>query len=450
VAKSSPVKASETSTKNSGKPKRREHPRSVVSVRDRTIPISVFGNVMKQFDMAAAKLNLEPELLNFIKLPRRSTIMHLPVQMDDGTWRMFLAYRVQHSIARGPAKGGIRYHPDVTLDEVQALASWMTWKSAVVNIPFGGGKGGIVCDPTKLSLSELERLTRRYAADMVDLFGPDQDVPAPDVGTGPQVMAWFMDTYSMRAAHPVPGVVTGKPLQLGGSRGRVEATGRGVALCVREAARYLGFELGRCTAAVQGFGNVGSISAKLLHELGVKVTHVSDVNGALRDPHGLDIEALLEYAQQKRTIVGFPRAEAIEAADVLAAEVDILVPAALENQITHANAKTVRARIIAEGANGPTTPEADAILNKKGIMVIPDILANAGGVTVSYFEWVQNRIGYFWSEEEVNRRLEEKMVMAFNDVLRVAQEHHVDMRIAAYMLAITRVVEVVRLRGIYA
>ena len=424
--------------------------RAVISQKSKTIPISVFGNVMKQFDAAAARLNLDEDLLNFIKLPRRSTIVNLPVRMDDGTHRMFVAYRVQHSIARGPAKGGIRFHPGVTLDEVQALASWMTWKCAVVNIPFGGGKGGVVCDPRQLSMGELERLTRRYAADLADLFGPETDIPAPDVGTGPQVMAWFMDTYSMRHNHPVPGVVTGKPPVLGGSRGRVEATGRGVVLCVREAARHLGLKLSDCTASVQGFGNVGSISAKLLHELGVKVTYVSDVNGAMHDPDGIDIPALLDFVAEHKTIIGFKGPIAIEPDKILSAKVDILVPAALENQITEKNARRIKAKIIAEGANGPTTPEADAILNEKGVMVIPDILANAGGVTVSYFEWVQNRSAYFWTEEEVNRRLEEKMVLAFNDVLRQSQKHKVNMRIAAFILAISRVVEVVQLRGIHA
>ncbi len=425
-------------------------PRSLVQRKNTSLPISVFENVMKQFDTAAEKLHLDKSILNFIKVPRRCTIVNLPVKMDDGSHRMFTAYRVQHSIARGPAKGGIRFHPDVTLDEVQALASWMTWKCAVVNIPFGGGKGGIVCDPFKLSPSELERLTRRYAADCSDLFGPDSDVPAPDVGSGPQVMSWFMDTYSMRVGHSVPGVVTGKPPVLGGSRGRVEATGRGVVICVREAAKHLGKHLDSCTASVQGFGNVGSISARLLHELGVKVTHISDVHGAIHNPNGIDILNLIKYVEAKKTIVGFPDTEKIDPAKVLTAKVDILIPAALENQITKKNARQIKCKILAEGANGPTTPEADVILDKKGILVVPDILANAGGVTVSYFEWVQNRIGYFWSEEEVNRRLEEKMVTSFDDVMRVAIKHDVSMRIAAFMLAITRVVEVVQLRGIYA
>lgn len=437
-------------TKARTKATKARHPRSIVSRKDITIPISVFGNVMKQFDAAAKKLKLDPSLLEFIKMPRRSTIVNLPVKMDDGSFRMFKAYRVQHSVARGPAKGGVRYHPDVTLDEVQALASWMTWKCAVVNIPFGGGKGGIVCDPDKMSQGELERLTRRYVADMMDLFGPDRDVPAPDVGTGPQAMGWFMDTFSMRESHSVPGVVTGKPINLGGSRGRLEATGRGVMITTREAAKHLKLHLNGATASVQGFGNVGSVSAKLLHDLGVKFIYISDANGAVHNPDGIDMQRLVKYVEKKKTVVGFPTAKKVKHNDVLFADVDILIPAALENQITDRNARNVNCKIMAEGANGPTTPEADAILEKKGILVIPDILCNAGGVTVSYFEWVQNRIGYFWSEEEVNRRLEEKMVAAFNDVLDMSLQHKASMRIAAFMLAITRVVEVVQLRGIYA
>ncbi len=426
------------------------HPRSIVQRKDISIPISVFGNVMKQFDAAAKKLKLDPSLREFMKVPRRSTIVNLPVQMDNGSFRIFTAYRVQHSIARGPAKGGIRYHPDVTLDEVQALASWMTFKCAVVNIPFGGGKGGIVCDPHKLSQGELERLTRRYVADMMHLFGPDRDVPAPDLGTGPQVMGWFMDTFSMREGHSVPGVVTGKPINLSGSRGRAEATGRGVMISTREAAKHLKLHLNGATAAVQGFGNVGSVTAKLLHDLGVKFVYISDVNGAIHDSDGIDVHKLIAYVEKKKTVVGFPGVKKAKPDDVLFADVDILIPAALENQITDRNARKVNCRILAEGANGPTTPEADVILEKKGILVIPDILCNAGGVTVSYFEWVQNRIGYFWSEEEVNRRLEEKMVAAFGDVLEMSLQHKASMRIAAFMLAISRVLEVVQLRGIYA
>jgi len=434
----------------SKKTKVKKHPKIMVQRKNTTLPISVFGNMMKQFNLAASKLNLDPKFLEFIKVPRRSTIVHLPVMMDDGSFKMFTAFRVQHSIARGPAKGGIRYHPDVSLDEVQALASWMTWKCAVVNIPFGGGKGGIICDPQKLSKGELERLTRRYVGDMSDLFGPATDIPAPDVGSGPQVMAWFMDTYSMKVNHSVPGAVTGKPLVLGGSQGRVEATGRGVVLSVREAAKHLGLHLDRCTASIQGFGNVGSIAAKLLHDLGVKITHVGDVHGAIRNQKGIDIQALIDFVKANKTIIGFPDVEEIAPAKVLTDKVDILIPAALENQITIKNAKSIKCKIVAEGANGPTTPEADVVLDKKGIVVIPDILANAGGVTVSYFEWVQNRIGYFWSEQEVNQRLEEKIVSSYNDVHAVAQENKVSLRIAAYMLAISRVVEVVQLRGIDA
>lgn len=427
-----------------------KHSRMVVQRKNTTIPISVFGNVMKQFDAAAKKLQIDTSILEFIKVPRRSTMMNLPVRMDDGTFKMFKGFRVQHSIARGPAKGGIRFHPDVSLDEVQALASWMTWKCAVVNIPFGGGKGGVICDPNKMSQGELERLTRRYTADMIDLFGPQDDIPAPDVGTGPQTMAWFMDTYSMRENRSVPGVITGKPINLGGSLGRNEATGRGVMITTRTAAKYLNLDLASATAAVQGFGNVGSISAKLLHEQGVTFTHVSDVTGAITNPKGIDIEKLIEFVKKHKSILGFPGAKECKPNDVLFANVDILVPAALENQITEKNAAKIRAKIISEGANGPVTPEADEILAKNKIFVIPDILCNAGGVTVSYFEWVQNNIGYYWTEEEVNNRLEQKMVLAFNDVLDMALRNKTTMRIGAFMLAITRVVDVVKLRGIYS
>lgn len=436
------------SKKNSGNG--HTHSSRIAARKTTTLPISIFGNVLKQVEAAASKLKLDPTIVEFIKLPRRSTIANLPVRMDDGTYRMFTSFRVQHSIARGPGKGGIRFHPDVTLDEVQALAAWMTWKCAVVNIPFGGAKGGIVCDPQKMSVGELERMTRRYAADMMHLFGPDTDVPAPDVGTGPQVMAWIMDTVSMREAHAVPGVVTGKPLVLGGSLGRVEATGRGVMITIREAAKKIGLNLKGATATVEGFGNVGSISAKLLHQMGVKILQVSDVNGALSNPKGIDIPALLEHMEQKKTVVGFKGAKASDPDDVLFANVDIVIPAALENRITEENAKNIKCKIIAEGANGPTIPEADTILERKKVLVIPDILCNAGGVTVSYFEWVQNRIGYFWSEEEVNKRLEEKMEMSFRDVWKMKEDYNTTLRIAAYMVAIKRVIEVVSLRGIYS
>jgi glutamate dehydrogenase (NAD(P)+) len=415
-----------------------------------TIPVSTFENVMRQFDQAAVKLSIDPGLLDFIKYPRKSTIVKLPVRMDDGSFRMFTGYRVQHSIVRGPAKGGIRYHPDVTLDEVQALASWMTWKCAIANIPFGGGKGGIACDPSKLSDGELERLTRRYTAAFIDLFGPEKDIPAPDVNTGERTMAWIMDTFSMHAQHTVTSVVTGKPVIMGGSLGRREATGAGVVITTREALHHLEMPPESVTAAVQGFGNVGSVAAQYLQKLGVRVTHVCDVYGGIYNPRGIDIDALTEYSLQKRKVAGFPGGEAFDKDEILYADVDILVPAALENQITAKNAEKIKAKVIAEGANGPVTPDADPILADKGVFVIPDILCNAGGVTVSYFEWVQDRMGFFWTRDEVNARLEMFMTYAFKDVLRVALENKVSLRIAAFMVAIQRVVDVVMLRGIYA
>ncbi|UCD93455.1 MAG: Glu/Leu/Phe/Val dehydrogenase, partial [Candidatus Zixiibacteriota bacterium] len=344
-----------------------------------TIPVSTFENVMKQFNQAAVKLNLDPGLLEFIKYPRKSTIVKLPVRMDDGSFRMFTGYRVQHSIVRGPAKGGLRYHPDVTLDEVQALAAWMTWKCAVTNIPFGGGKGGIACDPSKMSDSELERLTRRYTAAFHDLFGPEKDVPAPDVNTNEKTMAWIMDTYSMHERHTVTSVVTGKPISLGGSYGRREATGAGVVITTREALHHLAMPPENATAAVQGFGNVGSVAAQYLQRLGVKVTHVCDIFGGLYNPKGIDIDALIEYSLKNRRVAGFPGGEAFDKDAILYADVDILVPAALENQITAENAPEIKAKVIAEGANGPVTPDADPILAGNGVFVIPDILCNAGG-----------------------------------------------------------------------
>jgi glutamate dehydrogenase (NAD(P)+) len=338
----------------------------------------------------------------------------------------------------------------VTLDEVRALASWMTWKCAVMNIPFGGGKGGVICDPRKLSRGELERITRRYTAELMDVFGPERDVPAPDVGTDSQTMAWVMDTYSMHVGHTVTSVVTGKPITLGGSRGRVEATGRGVMIAGREACRAHGIPLAGSRVAVQGFGNVGSISAKMYHEQGAKVVAVSDINGAIENRRGLDVPALLAYLEEKKTVVGFPGGVPLDAADLLTADCDILVPAALENQITDANAGDVKARIIVEGANGPTTHDADDILQKKGVIVVPDIYANGGGVTVSYFEWVQDRMGFFWREKEVNERLEEIMVQSFLDIRHMAARHKVTYRIAAYMVAIQRVAQDLQMRGLYA
>ena len=407
-------------------------------------------NARLQFEEAAARLKLDPSFVQIIKEPRRATIVKLPVGMDDGTFRVFTGYRVQHSIIRGPAKGGIRYHPDVTLEEVMALAAWMTWKCAVVGIPFGGGKGGIVCDPTKMSKAELERLTRRYVADLIDVLGPESDVPAPDVNTNEQTMAWIMDTYSMHARHTVTSVVTGKPLALGGSAGRREATGRGVLFVIREAAKRIGLDLREARVVVQGFGNVGSVAADLLTKDGARIVGASDVKGAIQNPNGLDIPALLRHVADTKSVVGFAGSTPIDAKKLLELPCDILIPAALENQITHVNASRIQARIIAEGANGPTTTQADKVLNKAGVLVIPDILANSGGVTVSYFEWVQDRMGFFWREQEVNERLEHIMVNAFNDVARMADEHGVSFRVAAFMLAIKRVVDVIQVRGVYA
>ncbi|MBI5710095.1 MAG: Glu/Leu/Phe/Val dehydrogenase [Candidatus Eisenbacteria bacterium] len=411
--------------------------------------LNPLANAERQFDEAAARLNLPEGLKEVIKRPRRATIVSLPVHMDDGSIRVFTGYRVQHSIVRGPAKGGIRYHPQVTLAEVSALAAWMTWKCAVVNIPFGGGKGGIACDPDRLSRGELERLTRRYAADLSDLFGPESDVPAPDVNTNDQVMAWIVDTYSMHERRTEYAVVTGKPLEVGGSAGRREATGRGVLLCVREACAHLKLPLRDARVAVQGFGNVGSVAADLMARDGAKIVAVSDVTGAIHDPAGLDVPALLAHVAKQRGVAGFPGARPLTGS-IIEHDCDILVPAALENQITPENAPRVKARIVAEGANGPTTPDADKLLERKGIMVIPDILCNSGGVTVSYFEWVQNRMGLYWPEHEVNQRLEEIMVPAFRDVLAKSVEHGVSLRVAAFMVAIERVVKVIMLRGLYA
>jgi glutamate dehydrogenase (NAD(P)+) len=407
-------------------------------------------NAERQFNEAAAKLGLKPDVQEMLKKPRRATIQNLPVVMDDGTIRVFTGYRVQHSIARGPAKGGIRFHQDVTLDEVSALASWMTWKCAVADIPFGGGKGGIVVDPRKLSPGELERLTRRYAADLSDIFGPESDVPAPDVNTGEREMAWFVDTYSMHAHRAELAVVTGKPLEVGGSAGRREATGRGVMICVERMCKHLGMSLKGARIAVQGFGNVGGVAADLLvRECGARVVAASDVSGSIHNPEGLDVAALLKHVAAKKGVAGFAGGQALSSS-ILEYDCDILVPAALENQITGENAERIKAKIIAEGANGPTTPDADKVLDARGAWVIPDILCNSGGVTVSYFEWVQNRMGFYWMEDEVNGRLREKMEHAFADVLEVAVREKTSLRIAAYMVAIRRVLRVHELRGMYA
>ncbi|UCE66285.1 MAG: Glu/Leu/Phe/Val dehydrogenase [Candidatus Zixiibacteriota bacterium] len=414
------------------------------------IRLSALENAMMQFDEAAGMLNIDKTMLEILKQPRRAVIVKLPIQMDDGRFEVFTGFRVQHNIARGPAKGGIRYHPDVSLDEVSALAAWMTWKCAVVGIPFGGAKGGIACDPGKLSRGELERLTRRYTADLIEVIGPEIDVPAPDVNTDAQIMAWIMDTYSMHARHTETSVVTGKPIDLGGSLGRREAPGRGVLLTIREACKYKNIDLNGARCIVQGFGNVGGVAAELLWQDGAKIIAISDVFGAIHDPGGIDITALKKHVSETGKVAGFEGTAEIVRDDILKMKCDILVPAALENVITSKNARNIKAKIVAEGANGPTTTNADKILESRGIFVIPDILCNSGGVTVSYFEWVQDRIGYFWPEDEVNRRLELIMAKAFNDVLEVAIENKCNMRIAAFMLAIKRVLDVTLMRGVYA
>ncbi len=411
---------------------------------------SVFGAMLQEFEGAARILDLDPGIWQILTHPKRQVVVSCPIQRDSGQIEVFTGFRVQYNITLGPAKGGIRYHPGVTLDEVTALAAWMTWKCAVAQVPFGGGKGGIICDPSTMSKRELEALTRRYTAEIIDLIGPEKDVPAPDVNTDPQIMAWFMDTYSMHVGHTATAVVTGKPVEMGGSLGRREATGRGVMIIARESAKHLGFELKGSTVAVQGFGNVGSIGAELMHAEGAKILAATDWKGGVYNPKGLDMPALLAWTAEQKTVAGFPGSEPITNDQLFALDVDILVPAALENQITADNAASIKAKMVIEGANGPTTPEAHHALHKRGVFVVPDILANAGGVTTSYFEWVQDRHGYFWSEKEVNERLEIKMVQAYDAVLATAKKHNVDMRTAAYIVAINRVATVTRMRGMYA
>ncbi len=403
-----------------------------------------------RFEFAARKLNLDEGIWKVLSSPSREVIVHFPVHMDNGGIEMFTGYRVQHSQARGPAKGGIRYAPDVTLDEVRALASWMTWKCAVVNIPFGGAKGGVICDPAKMSRGELERMTRRYTSEIIEFIGPEKDVPAPDMNTNEQTMAWIMDTYSMHMRQTVTSVVTGKPINIGGSRGRQEATGRGVMVACNESLRYMKMPREGCRVIVQGFGNVGSNAARLLMENGYKIVGIAEKDGGLYNPNGIDIHQLTEFKHRNGTTLGFKGAEAMPSEDLMISECEILVPAAMENVITSRNAEHIRARIIVEGANGPTTAVADEILSDKRIFVVPDILANAGGVTASYFEWVQDRQGYFWPESQVNDQLEAILRSSFDDVLRYAEAHNVNNRIAAYMLAIDRVAFTIRQRGIYA
>jgi glutamate dehydrogenase (NAD(P)+) len=403
-----------------------------------------------RFDEAAAKLGLDDGLCKVLRLPSKEITVNIPVQLDDGRLEVFTGYRVQHSIARGPAKGGIRFAPDVTLDEVRALAAWMTWKCAVVNIPFGGAKGGVICNPMVMSEGELERITRRYTAELIDFIGPEKDVPAPDMNTNEQTMAWVMDTYSMHMRHTVTAVVTGKPLDLGGSLGRTEATGRGCMIVTLQALKRFGLAPASTRVVVQGLGNVGGMAARLMTERGFKVIAVVEVDGAVYNPKGLDIAALMQHRKETGSILNFPQADNIGHEEAMFLDCDVLLPAAKENEITSANAHKIRAKIVCEGANGPTTPLADTVLAENGVFVIPDILANAGGVTVSYFEWVQDRQGYFWNEDLVNTRLEELMVNNFDQVVAYAGKHSVNNRIAAYMLAISRVAFAIKLRGIYA
>ena len=408
-----------------------------------------FVNAQRQFDIAADLLDLDQGMRHILRVPQRELTANFPVKMDDGRIEIYTGFRIQHNITRGPAKGGIRYHPQVDIDEVRALAMWMTWKCATVNIPYGGAKGGVIVDPKKLSLSELERLTRRYTSEISLLIGPGKDVPAPDVGTTPQVMAWIMDTYSMHSGYTVPAVVTGKPINIGGSQGRNEATARGLVDILREAAKTLSFDLAGSQIVIQGFGNAGAICAGLLSELGANIIAVSDSQGGIYNQNGLPISDVLAHKARSGTVVGFRGADRVTNEELLELPCDILIPAALENQITATNADRIKARIIGEAANGPTTPDADNILYDRGIFIIPDILANAGGVTVSYFEWVQGLQEFFWTEREVNSQLERIMVGAFQNVLRVAQERRVHMRTAAYLLAVDRVAKATLTRGIY-
>ena len=409
-----------------------------------------FEAMMSRFDFAAEKLHLDPGLYKILRHPEKQIIVSVPVLRDNGEIDVYTGYRVLYNTSRGPAKGGIRFDLNVSLDEVTALAAWMTWKCAVVNIPFGGAKGGVICDPTTMSPTELERMTRRYTSAIIETLGPDSDVPAPDVNTNERVMAWIMDTYSMHKRHTVTAVVTGKPVAMGGSLGRREATGRGVMFSTREALKSLSMPIVDTRIAIQGFGNVGSVAAVLLQREGATIVAVSDKSGGLYNPQGLDIPDVQKWVAEKKLLAGYPKAEAITNDQLLTLPCDVLIPAALENVITSKNAANIQARIICEGANGPTTANADRILEEKGVFVVPDILANAGGVTVSYFEWVQDRGGYFWDEETVNQRLERIMVTSFDEVIAMARKHGVTNRIGAYMLAIERVAAVHRLRGLYA
>ncbi len=418
-----------------------------------SVPTSVaenpWHNAQRQFDQAAELFGLDPSLRRVLREVKRQLIVTFPVKMDDGSVRMFEGYRCQHNVARGPAKGGIRYHPDVSLDEVKALAMWMTWKCAIAGLPFGGAKGGVVCDPKQLSLDELERMTRRYASEISLVIGPESDIPAPDVNTSPMVMAWIMDTVSMEQGFSVPAVVTGKPLSVGGSQGRSTATGRGVMFVALEACRRLDLAPESTTVAVHGFGNAGSIAARLMREKGFTICAVSDTTGAIYSREGLDVDEVIRHKARTGSVAGFPGADRVSGADVLEAPVDLLIPAALENQITAENAGRVRAKLILEAANGPVTPDADDILQRRGVTVVPDVVANAGGVTVSYFEWVQDLQSFFWEEAEINARLEKVITRAFAETWDMAHERGVSLRNGAYFLAIQRVAEATMDRGIY-
>jgi len=412
--------------------------------------LNPFHAMAQRFEIAADHLGLEPGLREVLRTPDREMTVAIPIVMDNKELRVFIGYRVQHNFSRGPCKGGIRYAPDVNLDEVRALAAWMTWKCSVVDIPFGGGKGGVICDPRELSQGELERLTRRYTTGIMDILGPDRDVPAPDVNTNEQTMAWIMDTYSMHVRRTTTAIVTGKPLSIGGSRGRTEATGRGVGIVCREALKKIGLRPENARVVVQGSGNVGGIAAMLMHREGYRIVSMSDMYGAIHRPEGLDVPAVLAHLRQHKRLDGFAGVERLSNSEQLEIDCEILIPAATENQITSKNAERIRAKLIVEGANGPTTVAADAILEQRGAVVVPDILANAGGVTVSYFEWVQDRAGFFWTEEVVNARLEQVMVSSFEEVDQMARRFGVSLRIGAYILAVGRVAKVYQLRGVYA
>ncbi len=411
--------------------------------------LSAYDIAMQQFDKVATLLQLDPGLAAILRRPQRELIVHFPVKMDDGSIQVFTGYRVQHNTVRGPAKGGVRYTSSINLDEVRALAMWMTWKCAVVGIPFGGAKGGVACEPKKLSTRELEALTRRYTSEIANFIGPETDIPAPDMNTSPQIMAWMMDTYSMNKGHSIPACVTGKPVAIGGSEGRLEATGRGIMAITRKACAHLGLNLSDAKVIIQGFGNVGSVAARSLEEAGATIVGLSDLDGAIYNEHGLNVTAVSNTAQQHGSVIAYRDADHISNEDLLIAPCSVLIPAAIENQINTKNASKIQARIIVEGANGPTTPDADIILTQRGVFLVPDILANAGGVTVSYFEWVQDLQSFFWSEAEINARLYNILDRAFDNVLQVSQHEHTDMRTAAYIEAVSKVTNGYRLRGIY-